>query len=172
MSDVLKHKGYLGEVSYEDGVLRIQVMYVNDILIADCESVNELQSAFESLIDDYLQDCVEDGRTPDKPFSGSFNVRVRPATHKAAAFAAVESNSTLNAWVASAIEEKIERNRAARSHLSQLAVGLGAAARDSDTTMWRKHAGGAGASPTSLLRRRYLEPVNLLDEDFNQWQMQ
>ena len=38
-------------------------------------SVNSLRKAFEGAVDDYLDLCAKEGKIPDKPFKGSFNVR-------------------------------------------------------------------------------------------------
>ena len=49
------------------------------------------------------------GKQPNKPFKGSFNVRVGPNLHRAAVIAAGEKK--LNQFVCEAIEEKLEREQ-------------------------------------------------------------
>lgn len=104
----VSYKGYQGKVEFEDGVLVIRVLHVDDVLIAECDSASEVQIEFESLIDAYLEDCLELGREPSKPFKGTFNVRVSQEVHKRAAFAAAAEGQSLNTWVSMAMEEKLE----------------------------------------------------------------
>jgi len=104
---VLTYRGYQGSVEYEDGELVIEVLHVRDLLLTVVDSAADAESAFRSLVDEYLAACEEEGVDPDRPFKGSFNVRVGPELHRAAALAAVQSDETLNSWVASAIREKI-----------------------------------------------------------------
>ncbi len=56
-----------------------------------------------------LADCEANGLTPEKPFKGSFNVRVSPELHQKAAFLASEEKMSLNTFVAESIRERIFR---------------------------------------------------------------
>src|SRR3546814_217561 len=107
---ILKHQGYQGSVTFEDGRLVIQVLHIRDFLSAECDRASEAQKIFEDLVDQYLRDCAEHGWEPNKPFSGSYNVRISPNTHRECAMAAKESGLSLNAWTAEAIEEKLEKH--------------------------------------------------------------
>ena len=101
---LLSFKGYQGSVTYEGGRLIIQVLHVDDFVTTECVSAADAQSAFEALVEDYLQTCKEIGKEPSRPFKGSFNVRLTPAMHKSAAEAAARDGISLNAWVVHAIE--------------------------------------------------------------------
>jgi len=50
--------------------------------------VASLRASFEAAIDDYLALCEEKGIEPDKPFKGSFNVRIGSQLHRQAALCA------------------------------------------------------------------------------------
>jgi predicted HicB family RNase H-like nuclease len=50
-----------------------------------------------------------EGRTPNKPFKGSFNVRLRPELHMKAAMFAEERDMKLNAVINDALQEYIEK---------------------------------------------------------------
>jgi predicted HicB family RNase H-like nuclease len=104
----VEYKGYQGEVSYEDGRLRIQVLHVSDFLTAECDSASEIKNAFHALIDEYLAQCADLGVKPDKPFKGSFNVRLPSNMHRRAAMAATRAGQSLNAWIGSAVKSKLE----------------------------------------------------------------
>ena len=106
--NIVEYKGYQGEVSYEDGRLRIQVLHVSDFLTVECDSASEIESAFRALIDEYVAECAALSVEPDKPFKGSFNVRMPSTTHRRAAMAATRAGQSLNAWIGGAVSAKLE----------------------------------------------------------------
>jgi predicted HicB family RNase H-like nuclease len=52
------------------------------------DSVAELRAAFEEAVDDYLATCKKLGRSPNKPYSGQFRLRLAPSLHARAAMLA------------------------------------------------------------------------------------
>ena len=104
---ILRYRDYQGGVEFDEDKLTIRLLHIDDLITTEIDRASEAQSAFEELVDDYLASCVELGKQPSKPFKGSFNVRVSPALHKQAAFAAIERGETLNSLVQSAIEEAL-----------------------------------------------------------------
>jgi predicted HicB family RNase H-like nuclease len=67
--------------------------------------VDSLESNFRAALDEYLAFCAAEGKTPDQPFKGSFNIRVGPDLHKRAALFAEAHHQKLNAVVSKALEE-------------------------------------------------------------------
>ncbi len=108
---IVRYKDYQAKVEFEDNCLVIHVLHINDFLAAECDQASDVQGTFENLIDEYLSDCEELGHEPDKPFKGSFNVRIAPESHRQAAMAAAARSETLNAWVTAAIHDKIVASR-------------------------------------------------------------
>ena len=108
----LEYKGYIGSIDYseEDGVLYGKIEFINALVSYEGESINSLKKAFEESVDDYLDLCAETGRQPEKPFKGSFNVRVEPELHKGAARLAKHQDITLNHLVASALKEYVGKH--------------------------------------------------------------
>ena len=109
MSDLLEYKGYHGTVEYsaEDGILFGSVFGVNDSLNYHGKSLDELEASFQSCVDNYLALCAEFGKQPEREFKGSFNVRIAPELHRAAALSAAKEGCSLNQWVANAVRERI-----------------------------------------------------------------
>jgi predicted HicB family RNase H-like nuclease len=70
-------------------------------------SVKELKKAFHEAVDDYLETCKEMGREPQKPFKGSFNVRIPSELHRKAVERATRMGVSLNQLVQKALEEKV-----------------------------------------------------------------
>lgn len=105
----LSYKGYQGSVTYDDGSLLIQILHINDFISTNCLSAEDVRKQFEALVDDYLETCAEIGKEPQKPFKGTFNVRVTPELHRQAAMAAANLGQSLNAWVMDAVNERLRR---------------------------------------------------------------
>ena len=78
----MTYKDYIGsaEVSVEDGVLHGRLLGIRDLVTYEADTPAGLEAAYREAVDDYLADCAEEERKPDKPFKGSLNVRIgRPA---------------------------------------------------------------------------------------------
>lgn len=107
MSQTMKHKGYDGSVEYsaEDRLLHGRLLGIRDAVIYEGADVDSLESNFRAAVDEYLGFCAAEGKGPDQPFKGTFNVRVGTELHKRAALFAEEHNLKLNAVVSRALEE-------------------------------------------------------------------
>jgi predicted HicB family RNase H-like nuclease len=108
----LRHKGYAGtiEVSIEDGCLHGSILFINDLITYEGNTVEEIKASFEEAVDRYLAYCEETGKPADKPCSGTFNVRVGPELHRKAVEAAHDRGITLNEFVTQSMQAAIEYN--------------------------------------------------------------
>lgn len=106
----LKYKGYLGtiEPDIEEGTLFGKVAFIRDLVTYEAENLKQLEQEFQASVDDYLAFCAEQGKEPNKPLKGVFNVRISPELHRAAVIAM--GDTSLNAFVGEAIKEKLERS--------------------------------------------------------------
>lgn len=95
---ILKYKNFEGsvEVSLEDGCLYGKVLFIRDAIMYEGINVSEIQAEFEKAVDQYLEDCTTLNREPNKPYSGTFNVRTGRSRHEALASYANRKNITLN----------------------------------------------------------------------------
>ena len=105
MKNVLKYKEYLGSVHYsaEDEVFYGKLESIEDHISFEGDSVDDLQQAFRDAVDDYLEICRASGKSPEKSYKGSFNIRIDPELHKKAARKSVELGISLNQLVEKAI---------------------------------------------------------------------
>ncbi|MEM5789704.1 MAG: type II toxin-antitoxin system HicB family antitoxin [Syntrophobacteraceae bacterium] len=106
-NNILRYKGFSGSVkaSIEDGRLHGRVLFIDDLVTYEGETITQLKAEFESAVDDYLSTCRQLGREPNKPFSGTFNVRIGPELHQKVARHAAFSGTTINDVVKKAVAE-------------------------------------------------------------------
>ena len=98
----LKYKGYSGTVEYseEDNCLFGKAIGMNKNSITyEGKTVEELKADFESGIDIYLDNCKERGIKPQKPYSGSLNIRIPSELHSQLALKAQLTGRSINAII-------------------------------------------------------------------------
>lgn len=110
----LDYKGYTGSIEYspEDGLLFGKVLGIKGLISYEGETGKLLEKDFREAVDVYLADCESSGTKPEKPFKGSFNVRIPAHLHQKAALIALESKESLNNFVAEAIRARISQETA------------------------------------------------------------
>ncbi|MFM7717468.1 MAG: type II toxin-antitoxin system HicB family antitoxin [Microcystis sp.] len=102
----MKYQGYEAniEYDYQHCLFVGRVINTIDVIAFNGSSVEELESSFHAAVDEYLEDCRQTGKTPDKPFSGRFNLRISPDLHRQAASKAEKEGISLNALVEKALQ--------------------------------------------------------------------
>ncbi len=106
----LEYKGYTGNIEYssEDALLYGKVLGVRGLISYEGETGRELENDFREAIDTYLLDCKNSGIEAEKPFKGSFNVRIPAKLHQKAALLAMDTKVSLNNFVAEAIRARVQ----------------------------------------------------------------
>ena len=107
--NVLEYKGYHTIVEYdaETQILHGMVEGINDFVNFVCDKPSRVKKEFQKAVDDYLAFCEEVGKSPEKEYKGSFNVRLKPALHKKLAAYSSKNGESLNHTVEKAIEAYI-----------------------------------------------------------------
>ena len=107
----MKYKGYTADVKYseQDEALIGRVLDINDIIVFEGQSIDEITVAFHQMIDQYLDDCEKEGIEPAKPFTGKVMVRMPTSIHKDAYIAAKRDKVSLNAWLVRAAERQLQK---------------------------------------------------------------
>jgi predicted HicB family RNase H-like nuclease len=110
--NTLLYKGYIGSVEFssEDEVFWGKIEHINDLVTFESDNAHELKKAFEVAIDDYLKYCTEKNVEPEKPFKGSFNIRLNPSIHKMAFLRAREKGVSLNKFIESVVEKALVKS--------------------------------------------------------------
>lgn len=119
MNNLLEYNGYFGniDISIEDGVIHGKLLYINDLVTFEADNVTDLKNAFKESVDDYLEYCKQKGKEPEKPYKGSFNVRISPENHKKAVAQATRRGLTLNQFVERAIISEINSSSITDEHI-------------------------------------------------------
>jgi predicted HicB family RNase H-like nuclease len=110
MNNMMQYKDYFGSIHYsdDDKIFYGQVEYIRSLISFEGEDVASLRASFEEAIDDYLSLCEEKGIEPEKPFKGSFNVRVGSQLHRQVALFAQQRGVNLNKLVTDALERYLK----------------------------------------------------------------
>jgi predicted HicB family RNase H-like nuclease len=120
--DAMEYKGYRGVVHYsaEDRILHGRILGIDDVVSFEGADVDELEKAFHEAVDDYLTLCEKLGRMPDREYSGRIPLRIDGALHRRVAIAAHSEGSSVNSWIADALEAatKIHRSDAATKRVA------------------------------------------------------
>ena len=69
--------------------------------------MEELEHELQNAVENYLDYCKKAGKTPEREFKGTFNVRIRPDQHKKIALYAANEGITINQFVLRAIDDEI-----------------------------------------------------------------
>ena len=103
---IFKYKGYSGSVecNLDDKCLFGKILFIDDLVLYEGNTVEELEVSFKEAVDDYLKTCKEIGKEPQKAYSGSFNVRVKPEVHRTLVEKALGKGISLNELVKDAFE--------------------------------------------------------------------
>ena len=111
MSQTMTYKGYTANIQYSDidSALIGKVIDIIDVIGFEGQSITEITQSFHETIDGYLADCAEDGRSPDKSFSGKIITRMPTDIHRQVFLSSQRDRISINAWLINAAEEKLER---------------------------------------------------------------
>ncbi len=105
----MTHKGYFAKISFDerDNIFWGKVIGIKDSITFEGETVSQLTEDFHNAIDHYLADCKQEGRTPEKPYSGKLTLRVTPDIHAEIAAAAANAGKSLNRWITDTLDQVV-----------------------------------------------------------------
>ena len=114
MKDTMEYNGYFGSVHYndDDKVFYGKLEFIRALVSYEGTDVASLRAAFEEAVDAYLEFCKKTGKQPEKPFKGSFNLRLDPELHKRLVSSAMSEGKTLNTFVKDLLQRAVSETRA------------------------------------------------------------
>lgn len=109
-STLLSHKGYHGSIepSVTEGMLKGHILFIDELIAYTAPTIPALQQAFTNAVDAYLADCAQNGKLPQRPFKGQFNVRIAPRLHQNAVLRAEAEGTSLNNVVVRALQNYLQ----------------------------------------------------------------
>lgn len=112
MTNILEYKGYHTKIMYDadSNTLHGKIEGIRDFVNFETEDLGSVEAEFHSAVDDYLEFCKEVGKTPDKEYRGTFNVRIDPSLHRELALEADKTNVSMNQLVESAIDAFLHKD--------------------------------------------------------------
>lgn len=110
MKNIITYKEFIGSVNYnaDDHTFYGKIEGISDLVTFEGATVDELESAFNYMVDQHIADCENEGKPEGKSYKGVFNVRLSPELHQKAAQKAVSKGITLNQLVRKAIMREID----------------------------------------------------------------
>lgn len=108
--NTMEYKGFIGSVSFDSEADTFFGKVINlpkDGITFEGASVQELKKAFYESVEDYLAWCKQEGKEPEKPYSGRFVVRLPPALHAEAVNEATKEGISLNTFIKKALKDKL-----------------------------------------------------------------
>jgi predicted HicB family RNase H-like nuclease len=98
------------EVDLDAGELFGRTLGMRDVITFQGKTVEEARKSFEESVDFYLSCCEQEGRQPDRPYSGRFNVRIEPDVHRRLVVLAESRGQSLNEVVAAALAAAVRKS--------------------------------------------------------------
>ena len=110
MTTMLEYNGHFGSVEYndEDEIFHGRLEFIRDLVTYEGADAKSLKGAFHDAVDDYLDLCAAEGRKPDIPLKGSFNVRPGRDLHRRAMVFAHRKGLNLNTVVSDALRRDLD----------------------------------------------------------------
>lgn len=107
---ILKHEGFIAEVTYEDGddLMHGTTVNTQSMLHFAGASMDELKAAFAETVADYKAWCAERGVSPEKGYSGTLSLRLTPELHKRVAEVAISHGESINQFISEKLEKALE----------------------------------------------------------------
>jgi predicted HicB family RNase H-like nuclease len=164
MKDLMKYRDYFGSVHYndDDRIFHGKVEFIRALVSYEGTDVESLRRAFEEAVDDYLELCHKQKTEPEKPFKGSFNVRVGPRLHQEIALNALNEGMSLNQYITCILEKKSREGQESSRNATVIISGrkkayvTGAAVKVASVKVTRKKKGSLsqGADKADRTARR------------------
>jgi len=107
--NTMTHKGYTARIEYDerDNLFVGRILGLRAMISFHGVTVDELRKEFMATVEDYRNDCLQQGVTPEKPTSGKLMLRVPPEIHSAALIAAQSAGKSLNQWATEVLKNAV-----------------------------------------------------------------
>jgi predicted HicB family RNase H-like nuclease len=108
VSNVLRHKGYVAEIGYDESAdaFHGRVIGIRDVIDFYGRTPDELRREFKAVIEEYLAWCREEGDKPEKTWLGKLTFRPTDEQRRRFITAATARRMSVNAWALSVLDRE------------------------------------------------------------------
>ncbi len=107
---MMEYQEFIGQVEYDDEakIFHGDVINTKTVITFEGTTVDEIEKTFHDSVDIYLDWCKEDGREPEKLYSGKFIVRINPDLHRQVVIESKKRKVSLNKFVEEALFHEVK----------------------------------------------------------------
>jgi len=108
---MIEYKGYIGVVEFDPEIDSFHgiVISTNDVITFYGSSVAELREEMRRSVEEYLNFCREQGREPEKPFSGKLIIQTNPELHRRLVMEATRRHVSTDDYVHEILEKALAK---------------------------------------------------------------
>ena len=119
---MIEYKGYIGVVDFDPEIdlFHGTVINTHDVITFYGASVSELREEMQKSIEGYIEFCQEQGKIPEKPFSGEFTVQMSPEMHCKLALNAEQLHLDFSVYLQEILEKAALEDKEKMTNLSEL----------------------------------------------------
>lgn len=108
---MFRYKNYIGkpEVDIATRTIHGRLLNITDVIEFKGKTVEDAEEDFKRAVDSYLKFCEDQGKQPEKPFSGKLPFRTTPEIHRDIYIAASRADRSINAWMEDILSQAARR---------------------------------------------------------------
>lgn len=109
---MIEYKGYIGVVDFDPEINLFHGTVINtqDVITFYGASVSELQEEMQKSLEIYFEVCEEQGKVPDKPFSGTLTIETSPELYGRIVLNAARRQLEIDAYLQEVLEKAVSPN--------------------------------------------------------------
>ena len=110
MNNTITYKGFTAKIEFsaDDNVFVGRVIGIDDIVVFDGATVEELKRSMMDSVDFYIEVCEKKGKPAKKSFSGKILFRLSNKLHERIAEAAARRGKSINEWGKEVFEKAVK----------------------------------------------------------------
>lgn len=106
---MIKYKGYIGVIDFDPEIDLFHGTVINtqDVITFYGASVTELREEMQKSLEVYFEVCEEQGKVPDKPFSGTLTIQTTPELYGRIALNAARHRLEIDVYLQEVLEKAV-----------------------------------------------------------------
>ncbi len=106
---MIEYNGYIGVIDFDPEIDLFHGAVINtqDVITFYGASVNELREEMQKSLEVYFQVCEEQGKNPDKPFSGKLTIQTSLELYSRIALNAARRQLEIDAYLQEVLEKVV-----------------------------------------------------------------